>query len=347
MNIINLSDLELSWNWLRDEFKHRPDIWHHYSSLGVNMPKFVPKRDSIARMIAASSAVNLARNAPSMLVSHGPRPALYAGHLAKVMCPDTPHLVYSFNFTNLPQGAQRRFMASAFKQPTKFVTYSTVERQLYADYFELDIEKIDMLHWAVHAPKVDLSVVPIESGRYICALGSQGRDYATLINAMKKLPHIKLVLVASAESIKDLNVPNNVKIHSNVPLSTSHNILAHSAFMVLPLRDAKVPCGHVTIVSAMFFKKAILVTNSTGVHDYIRDHETGLFFEPNDPDDLARKIEALWSSYPSDSQSSVNQSSDNNPNLEALGQAGYDFAHQYCTEQTATSYFERFLKQHS
>ena len=337
MNIINLSDLDTNWNWLRDEFKHTNDKWHHYSSLAVKLPRFTPKKDSIARILAACSAVKLARKKTSVLISHGPRPALYAGNLAKIMCSDIPHLVYSFNFTNLPQGAQRRLMTSAFQQPTKFVTYSSVERQLYADYFNIPIEKIDMLHWAVHAPKVDLSAQPIEAGRYICALGSQGRDYATLIKAMKKLPHIKLVLVASADSLNGLNVPSNVKVYSNVPLTTAHNILANSAFMVLPLRDDKVPCGHVTIVSAMFFKKAILVTNSLGVHDYIRDNETGLFFEPKNSDDLGDKIEALWD----------NSANSDEPNTEALSKAGYDFAHQYCTEKTAVSYFENFLKNHS
>ncbi len=337
MNIINLSDLDTNWNWLRDEFKHTNDKWHHYSSLAVKLPRFTPKKDSIARILAACSAVKLARKKTSVLISHGPRPALYAGNLAKIMCSDIPHLVYSFNFTNLPQGAQRRLMTSAFQQPTKFVTYSSVERQLYADYFNIPIEKIDMLHWAVHAPKVDLTEAPIEAGRYICALGSQGRDYATLINAMKKLPNIKLVLVASADSLQGLTVPNNVKVYSNIALSNAHNILAHSAFMVLPLRDAKVPCGHVTIVSGMFFKKAILVTNSLGVHDYIRDNETGLFFEPKNPDDLAYKIEALWDT----------QSNSDGPNTKALSEAGFAFANKNCTEKTAINYFESFLKNHA
>lgn len=337
MNIINLSDLDTNWNWLRDEFTYRNDKWNHYSSLAIKLPTFIPKKDSIARIVAAGSAVKLARKKPSVLVSHGPRPALYAGNLAKIICSDIPHLVYSFNFTNLPQRAQRSLMASAFKQPTKFVTYSSVERQLYADYFNIPIEKIDMLHWAVHAPKVDLTEAPIETGRYICALGSQGRDYATLINAMKKLLNIKLVLVASADSLQGLTVPNNVKVYSNISLSNAHNILAHSAFMVLPLRDAKVPCGHVTIVSGMFFKKAILVTNSLGVHDYIRDNETGLFFEPKNPDDLAYKIEALWD----------NQSNVDGPNTKALSEAGFAFAIKNCTEKTAINYFESFLQNHT
>lgn len=332
MNVINLSDLSTSWNWLRDEFKHTNDEWHHYSSLAVNLPSFLPQKDSIARAIAASQAVNLARKKPAVLVSHGPRPALYAGNLAKLLCPDTPHLVYSFNMTDLPKGKQHSLMTKAFQQPIKFVSYSDVERKLYADYFDIPIEKIDMLHWAVHRPKVDLTSLPIETGRYICALGSQGRDYATLIAAMKKLPNIKLVIVAAPDSILGVTIPNNVKIHTNIPLAHAHNILTHSAFMVLPLRDSQVPCGHVTIVSGMFFNKAMIVTNSLGVKDYIEDDKTGLFFESKNVDDLAKKIEALWND-----ESKVSQ----------LSQAGFAFANQYCTEKTAVNYFAGFLKRYA
>ena len=332
MNVINLSDLSTSWNWLSDEFKHANDEWYHYTSLGVTLPSFLPKKDSFSRVIAATKAVNMARRSTSILVSHGPRPAMYAGCIAKTICPKQPHLVYSFNFTDLPNGKQHSLMTRAFQQPTKFVTYSTVERKLYADYFDIPIEKIDMLHWAVHAPQVDLTEIPLISGRYICALGSQGRDYATLFAAMKKLPNIKLALVASADSILGLNIPDNVKIYTNIPLNQAQNILAHSDFMVLPLRDSHVPCGHVTIVSSMFFNKAIVVTNSLGVQDYIFDDKTGLFCEPKNADDLSEKIQSLWD--------------DPAKNIK-LSETGLAFAHEYCTEKTAINYFADFLKKHS
>ncbi len=332
MQIINISDLSTEWNWLRADFKHADYRWHHFSSLAVNLPKSIPKKDSIARLISATKAVKLARKVPSVLVSHGPRPALYTGSLAKVFCPNLPHLVYSFNFTDLPQGRQRSLMAKAYQQPSKFVTYSNIERNLYADYFDIAIEKIDMLHWAVHAPKLDLIEPPIESGSYICAIGSQARDYATLMQAMKKLPNIKLVLVANASSILGLRLPDNVKVHTQIPLADAHNILAHSKFMVLPLRDSQVPCGHVTIVSAMFFSKAIVVTNSLGVHDYISDNQTGLFCEPKNADDLSQKIELLWSDVSKNQQ---------------LGAAGKVFASTHCTEKTVINYFTQFLTKFS
>ena len=328
MNIINLSGLDASWCWLRDEFKHTDQAWLHYTMQSPRLPKFLLKKDSIAWVVAALLAVNKARGGNAVLVSHGPRPAMYAGNITKCINPNLLHLVYSFNFTDLPTGMQRKIMTKAYQQPTKFVTYSSVERTLYADYFDIPLHRIDMLRWAVHAPNIGLTEPPIESGRYICALGSQGRDYKTLLEAIKTLPNIKLVLVASPDSIKDLAVPNNVKVHSNIALKQAHNILAHSQFMVLPLRDSQVPCGHVTIVTGMFFKKAILATNSQGVHDYIADEETGLFFEPKNPVDLAQKIELLWN---------------DTTKTTALSESGFAFANTHCTEQNAVNYFSQFL----
>jgi glycosyltransferase involved in cell wall biosynthesis len=330
MHIINLSELDPNWHWLRDEFTHLPNTWAHYTSLGVQLPKWLPKHQSAARFIQAFRAVSESKKTPSLLVSHGPRPAYYGGKLAQLLNPALPHLVYSFNYTNLPTGFQHKAMAKAYQQADRFVVYSTLEKKLYADYFGIAPERIDMLHWSVHAPSVSAHEAPVVTGDYICALGSQGRDYHTLFDAMRLLKHIQLVVVATAESVQHLSTPDNVKLYTHIPLAQAHNILTHSRMMVVPLRDSQVPCGHVTIVSGMFFKKAMVVTNSEGVHDYIQENHTGLFYQPKEARDLAEKIEQIW-----------NDSSKAN----ALAENAYQFANDKCTEKTVVNYFANYLNQ--
>ena len=332
MNIVNLSDFDPDWCWLKSEFNaHR---WRHITSKKVQIPQFIPKQLAVKRFIAARQAAIAAQTQASILVAHGPMPTAFGAKQAKRRCPETPFLAYAFNFTDLPKDSVRRLIAKHYQHPSKLVTFSNVERKLYADYFDIPIEKIDMLHWAVHAPKIDLTSTdltsaPIQTGDYICALGSQARDYATLFAAMHALPHIKLVVVASKESIQHLATPTNVIVRAHIPLADAQNILAHSQFTVLPLRDSRVPCGHVTIVSAMFFQKAIIVTNSAGIYDYIQNEHTGLFTAPQDAQDLARKIAELW---------------EDKAKTKALSQAGFAFANAHCTEKTVVNYFEDFLK---
>lgn len=330
MQIINLSDLDPNWCWLKDEYKHTEHRWHHYSSTQSALPNWLPKKQSFARMISAFQAVNYAKKQPSLLVSHGPRPAYYGGRAAQLLAPSLPHLVYSFNFTDLPTGYQHKAMAKAYQQADRFVVYSTLEKKLYAQYFDIAPERIDMLHWSVHAPSVPTHEAPIVKGDYICALGSQGRDYDTLFAAMRRLEHIQLVVVATAESLQHLSIPDNVKVFTHIPLAQAHNILTHSRLMIVPLRDSQVPCGHVTIVSGMFFKKAMIVTNSEGVHDYVQDNQTGVLFEPKEAGDLVEKIEQLWN---------------DRAKTDALAEAGYAFAQKTCTEQSIIQYFSNYLKQ--
>lgn len=331
-HIINVSDLSPNWNWLEEAFKQPDMAWHHYSSLAIKLPTYVPKQQSIGRAYSGIRGALKASQPNSILVSHGPRPTMYASHFAGKICPKTPHLAFSFTFTELPKGRQVDVMRAAYKQPTRFVCYSNFEKNLYASYFDIPLDKIDMIHWSAHEPVQDPNEKPTESGRYICALGTQGRDYKTLFEAMRLLPHIKLIAVVTPEYIRGLDIPDNVIIRSNIPLSQAFNILKFSEFMVLPLRDSEAPCGHSTIVSSMFFKKSILITNAVTVYDYIQDKKTGVFFEANNLVDLKEKIETLWQDQ---------------TNTNAMNEAAYQFAKDYCTEKSAIDYFQQFLNNHT
>lgn len=117
---------------------------------------------------------------------------------------------------------------------------------------------------------------------------------------------------------------------TDIPLKQAHNVLLHSRLMVVPLRDNEVPCGHVTIVSGMFFGKPMVVTNSRGVHDYIEDGKTGLFCEAGNAADMAARIESLLSDKALSS---------------SLADHGLGFAEAHCTEKTVLNYFNRFLSE--
>ena len=146
---------------------------------------------------------------------------------------------------------------------------------------------------------------------------------------MRTLPHLRLVIVASSAAMARIRVPDNVEVRLDTPLAEATNIIAHSRFMALPLRDAEVPCGHVTLVSAMHLGKAIVVTRSSGVADYVQDGVTGLYAEPHDPQSLARAIDA-FASDPGQ--------------RDRLGESGRRFAREHCMEDNAVAYFDRFLK---
>lgn len=324
--VVNLSWQDPAWNWLAHAFTNQQ--WIHFTSRLTKLPSWLPKQATWARLTAAWRAVNATRRSPSVLVSHGPIPATYGALLLRLLNPDTPHLIYAFNFTDLPQGLKRRVMSLAFRQADRMAVFSTLERELYAKHFALPESRFDMIHWAANPLAVDATAPALVEGDYICAIGSQGRDYPTLLRAMQQLPDIKLVLVAHPENIAGYDVPDNVAVYTSIPLLQVSNILAHSRFMVLPLRDAEVPCGHVTIVSAFHQGKAVIVTDSRGVHDYVQDHVTGRLVPPLDAQAMADCIHAQWHDAEGTRQ---------------LAQAGHAFGAQHCTEAAAVRYFQQCM----
>lgn len=329
LQLINLSELSPEWNWLHEEVKEPELVWKHYSAQACNIPRMVPKKKALRCLRSAYRSVQASKQRQSLLISHGPRPTFYGASLASMHHANLPHLAMSFTFTELPTGIKRKLMGRYYQQVDRFVSYSTMEKKLYADYFDLDESKFDMIHWPVHAPKLGAVGERLVSGNYICAIGSQGRDYKVLFSAMKKLKHIKLVVVVEPENITGLEVPDNVTVYTNIPFADCSNIVHYSQFMVLPLIHDQVPCGHSSLVSAMFYKKAILITDAVTVRDYIVHDETGRFFAHQDDTALSREIEQLWES-PAD--------------IRRLAENGHHFAHTHCTERTAVDYLRNYLK---
>ena len=106
------------------------------------------------------------------------------------------------------------------------------------------------------------------------------------------------------------------------------NILAFSRFMVLPLVAGDVPCGHVTLVAAMHLGKAMVVTDSVGVHDYVHEGENALAVEAGSMDELANALKRLWQDQEL---------------CRRFGENGRLFAAYECTEVRIAEHFRNYL----
>ncbi len=330
MNVVSFSELEPNWNWLAHRFTaHSTLRWAHVSTQTSKLPRRLPRRHTWQRLAAAWNCRALLQPGDSVLVSHGPKMTMYAALANAGRVNRSPHLAFSFNYTRLPDGPSRRLQRYAFRFVDRFVVSSTMEQSLYADYFGIEPRRIEMIHWAVRPPEMSAAEPALVLGDYICAVGSQGRDYGVLVEAMKSLPRVKLVIVATAEAMRGIErIPANVEVRSNIPLREATNIIGHSKCMVLPLLGQHVPCGHVTIVAAMHLSKAIVATASSGIADYVHDGVNGRLAAASDHARLAALIAELVES-PDDCR--------------RLGEAGQRFAQRHCSEDNAVAFFLRVL----
>jgi glycosyltransferase involved in cell wall biosynthesis len=210
-------------------------------------------------------------------------------------------------------------------QVDRFITFSNVEREVYSRAFDLPIDRFDFIHWGANPPSVSEGK---SCSRYVSSIGGNARDYATLMGAAQRLPHIPFAVVGRPESFAGLDLPENVIKHVNTPLQFAMDLLNCSSFMVLPLNSSEVPCGHVTIVAAMHLGKAMIVTGSSGVDDYVIADENALVSPAKDPDAMSVLIDKLWQ---------------DEGLCTRLGANGKSFALRNCSEQKITKQFEAYL----
>jgi glycosyltransferase involved in cell wall biosynthesis len=317
---------EPNWRWVSDAMASDPIEWTFFSNVPQNGFERLVLKPRLSRYRACRGLAKAAAAGRfDLIVTHHPLVTCWT----EIFCGRRrayPHVAFAFNFTRLPHGLRKATMRRAFAAVDRFIVFSNFERTLYSEYFQIPVSRFEMVYWGVREPdgaSAEISTALGSNADAICAVGSQARDYATLLEAMRRLPKIRLILVASAENLRGLTVPANVTVRLRIPLPEAIAVIRNSRFMVLPLLNSQVPCGHVTMVTAMYCSRAIIATESNGISDYLIPGHSGLTVPAEDPAALVAAIEKLWK----DPEESTR-----------LGQNGRDLALAHCTEAQTINY---------
>lgn len=131
---------------------------------------------------------------------------------------------------------------------------------------------------------------------YILAVGQEQRDYQTLLRAIAGTG-IKLVVVASSPWSTDqtyVDEMEDVTVISHISYRELRSLYARARFVVVPLRNVDYAAGVNTLLEAMSMAKAVIVSRTRGIIDYVVQNETGIYVSPGAPDELRAAILSLW-----------------------------------------------------
>jgi glycosyltransferase involved in cell wall biosynthesis len=314
------------WRWIERNFASDEYRFEFVGCLPRNWVEKHFKVLNLARVRGCFQAVRKAKRGRALvLVTHGPTLAVWCGVFGRLFGLRSRLLAHSFNFTHLPNKLKTIMFRMGLKRADRFVTFSNVERRVYSRAFHISEDRFDFVYWGANTPDVSDDNA---SRDYVSSIGGNARDYGTLIEAARRLPHIAFIVVGRPENFEGLELPPNVACHTNTPLLFAMSVLKYSRFMVLPLNSSDVPCGHVTIVAAMSFGKAMIVTSSSGVDDYVIPNQNALLFPPKDVNTLSSLIDELWRDADL---------------CNRLGANGMSFALANCTEERITDHFQAYL----
>lgn len=173
---------------------------------------------------------------------------------------------------------------------TSFVVGSSFEAERFASTWRLRSSRVRFVPWAVTVKDDEEST---DNGR-VFAGGNSLRDYAPLIAAA---PHIgapvDIATTAVTRAELGATVPANLTIGPH-PQAEYDAMLRAAAVVVVPLlARGDRSSGQTTYVNAMARGKAIVVTDTPGVRDYIQDGETGLIVAPGDAGAMAQAVRRL------------------------------------------------------
>lgn len=325
------ADAPDDWRWFEQQID---TVQWEFALSGQKswLEKRIPRPNLTNIRVGLKAALKARRIGADVVITHEPRVAFWVSTMSRLIGARTHLLAHTFNFTRLPHtllppALARVVFAAAFARVDRFVVFSEAEAGIYSKYFGLPRERFDLVLWGMKVPDVEEGP-PFVPGDYACAVGGNARDYATLMSAARRTPEIRYVLVVRPDSLDGLDVPSNVVVHVNVSFARAMNVVRHSRFMVLPLEGAEVPCGHVTMVSAMHLGCAMIVTDSTGVRDYARHEDNALLVPPHDPGALAAAMSRLWAS----------------PELGVrLGSSGRRFASEHCSEESVLRHLRGYF----
>jgi len=123
---------------------------------------------------------------------------------------------------------------------------------------------------------------------YIISVGRTGRDYKTLIEAIKGMP-LKLIIVCDKFNLQGLEIPGNVHVECNIPFKRVIELISYAKFLVVPLENTPVSTGQRVIVIGMALGKAVIVSRTNGTIDYV-NKKNGISVEPYDSSKLRSSI---------------------------------------------------------
>jgi glycosyltransferase involved in cell wall biosynthesis len=185
---------------------------------------------------------------------------------------------------------------------TRIIFISQAEAQPFCQALQIDPDRASVLHTPIDTAFFSPANTPgVIEQNYVHSVGLSYRDYATLIRAIRQLPHIPChfrvgsAWVHNPMDYENESIPPNVKIQPYVHPSELRRYFTESRFTIIsvqPTTQWTAGCTSVQIAQAM--GRPVVATRLPGLAEYMIDGETGILVEPRDPQGLRDAVEALW-----------------------------------------------------
>jgi glycosyltransferase involved in cell wall biosynthesis len=228
----------------------------------------------------------------NLYLSASEKSAIPLSFLMSAFREDAPHILIGHHLSSIPKTRLYRYWKFR-EHVTHVICVSQAQAEFAVQSMNFPYSKVDFLYDKVdhHFFRPDNN----RAGDYILAIGQEQRDYKILVDAIEGTD-IQLVIVASSPwSQFNLEITErpNVSLVSNVPYPELRDLYNHAELIVLPLFENNYGAGLNTMLEAMAMAKPLIITKTSGIANYIKHAETGLFTSPGNSAEMRDIISRL------------------------------------------------------
>ena len=188
--------------------------------------------------------------------------------------------VYVLNFVYKPKKGIIGKLYHAFMKyivTSKYIDILFVSSNKYinegAKLFNIDKNKFKAIHFGV-PDEYDKYKNEIIKDKFILSIGRSNRDYNWLIREWKDID-FPLYIISDTYKPK-FELPKNIKIIDNISGNNQYAYIMNCKVLILPVDIENICSGDTVLLTAMSFKKNIIVTeNSTLAEMYVINNKNG------------------------------------------------------------------------
>ncbi|HZS34964.1 MAG TPA: glycosyltransferase family 4 protein [Methylomirabilota bacterium] len=244
----------------------------------------------LARQLAVAY---VAHRRYAAVISWGERLGLPFAAALKLTRASVPH-VGLFSWISRPR--KSRLLRRVHSHLDRIVLWNRVQEEFAVNRLGIPSGKIVRTNWYVdHEFFRPRPEVPPAG---ICAVGSEMRDYPTLLAALDGVDIPCHVAAGTARAVRgpalgDAPPPPTVTVGRKT-FEELRELYARSQFVVIPLLGTTDTDNGISATLEAFAMAKPVIISRTVAQEVVRDGETGLFVPPGDPRALRAAIEALW-----------------------------------------------------
>lgn len=227
----------------------------------------------------------------SGIVTCFPQLAITVGLRKRLARSDIPLVAWTFNLGKVYPGARRMLARSALTAVNRFIVHSRSEIKAYSEWLQLPPERFTFVPLQRATSPITL---PEDLDKpFLLSMGSAQRDYRLLFRVLGELGY-SAVVVAGPHAVAGLTVPSNVELRSGLSADECFALVQRARLSVIPVANQDTASGQVTLLDAMVYARATIITACPASVDYVVDGVDAMLVRPSDHDGMKRAIQTLW-----------------------------------------------------